>query len=93
MNRDTYRHAIAAGLVEEPAPAEQQPPADDDWIPWAGGECPCPDWPEVEYECHNGYKGICSPSGLSWRHIGKNSDIIAYRRPPPCPTFEVTDAD
>lgn len=89
------RHAIAAGLGEE-APVEQQKPATADaptlppalraeagWIPWGGGECPCRDWPEVDYVCRSGYRGTRRPAGLTWihRYDIDNDDIIAYRRP------------
>lgn len=73
-----------AAPAEQPPAHQQQPPTDDDaWTPWSGGECPCPDWPEVEYECRGGYRGIYSPTALAWEHYDQSGDIIAYRRPRP----------
>lgn len=89
------RHAIAAGLGEEApdkgAPATTTdaptlPPAlraEDRWIPWCDWACPCSDWPEVEYELRDGYRGTGEPKFLDWAHDSQPDpgDIIAYRRP------------
>ena len=81
------RHAIAAGLGE-PAAEEPGPDtlphglrAEDGWIQWAGGACPCLDWPEVEYLTRDGYRGSMRPKDLLWDHDDDPGDIIAYRRP------------
>lgn len=55
--------------------------AEDGWIPWGGGECPCPDWPVVEYELRDGYHVMMQPDDLLWEHNDDPGDIIAYRRP------------
>lgn len=60
--------------------------ANDGWIVWRGGECPCPG-ERVEYAMRYGL--WCKPEEadeLEWRHRGDNQkygtglgDIIAYR--------------
>lgn len=83
------RHAIAAGLGEDVATEEQKPATlphglrnEDGWIPWAGGACPCSDWPKVDYVCRDGYSGLRHHSDLLWDHDDDDpGDIIAYRRP------------
>lgn len=82
------RHAIAAGLGEDVA-AEELGPAtlphglrdEDGWIPWAGGACPCPDWPTVEYRLAAGYVAKATPRALAWGPALSGYNIIAYRRP------------
>lgn len=54
-------------------------PADDGWIPWAGGECPVGS--EVVVTARFRFGGqITSPAkALRWFHAYDEGDIIAYR--------------
>lgn len=76
-------HPDAAPAANADAPT--LPPAlraDDGWIAWGGGACPCSDWPEVEYAIRDGDRGTEEPRFLIWTHGEQPhpGDIIAYRR-------------
>lgn len=54
----------------------------DDWIQWAGGECPVDSDAivEVKYRSPNPYQYNNDRAGdFDWAHAGSSSDIIAYR--------------
>lgn len=58
-----------------------QQPADNGWIEWEGS-CGGSDQPvmgAVEVRFRSGRTGKAGASSLYWRHIGEDSDIIAYR--------------
>lgn len=76
-------HPDAAPAI---ADAPTLPPAlraDDGWIAWGGGACPCSDWPEVEYVMRGGVLSphVDEPGDLNWGRTDTWIDIIAYRRP------------
>lgn len=55
--------------------------SDNEWIEWAGGECPVPDdRAEVEVKFRDGqvHRDNC-PSDWTWADRGQSLDIIAYR--------------
>ena len=55
-------------------------PADDGWIPWAGGECPVNGRPLVEVIFRNNVRDTDKASEYSWDHLCESGyDIIAYR--------------
>ena len=66
-------------------------PADDGWIPWAGGKCPVPNGTVVDVKYRDEYVGRGLPANESvdaaeddagpayWRADGMSNDIIAYR--------------
>jgi hypothetical protein len=57
-----------------------EPPSQDGWIPWHGGECPVDPGVEVDIRLRNGEVHNGSPAGgWNWAHIDDASDIIAYR--------------
>ena len=52
------------------------------WIEWHGGECPVNLRTKVTIKLREGFKNFPGgvPAGhLLWKHLGGNSDIIAYR--------------
>ena len=83
---DPYRSAwfmhrlelLIQEIKAEAAFASPQP-ADDGWIPWAGGECPVGS--EVVVTARFRFGGqITSPAkALRWFHAYDEGDIIAYR--------------
>ena len=53
---------------------------DDGWIPWSGGECPIIENLIVDYKLTDGYEKMHVLAGLlDWKHLGSQSDIIAYK--------------
>ena len=81
--------ARAAIAKAEAALAEPQP-ADDDWIPWKGGDCPVTVGTRVDAKFRDGEKAYNVPAGdcaedpdsrsaSDWSHMESNYDIVAYR--------------
>jgi|GEM_PF-5325355 len=59
---------------------EVEPPEDDGWIPWAGGEYPVPGGTLVEAEDRNGRVYLpAHAGGFRWDHYGGGTDIVRYR--------------
>lgn len=57
-------------------------PSYDDWIPWAGGECPLEYGVIHHVRFRDGYESALdadAPGWLGWKHRGADFDIIAYR--------------
>ena len=60
-------------------------PADDDWIPWKGGECPVAHGTVVDVRFRDGWEGDGLASKWRWHHATqensdvKELDIVAYR--------------
>lgn len=54
-------------------------PADDGWIPWAGGECPVERRAVVMVKGKNGEVDTDKAHFYDWHHTGSSLDIIAYR--------------
>lgn len=51
-----------------------------DWIEWKGGECPVGEDVLVEVRWDDGITtGPLNAGAWRWRHIGNESDIVAYR--------------
>ena len=84
-----FMKARAAIAKAEAAFASPQP-ADDGWIPWAGGDCPVTVGTRVDAKFRDGEKAYNVPAGdcgedpdsrraSDWSHMESNYDIIAYR--------------
>ena len=56
-----------------------QQPADDDWIEWAGGDCPVDSGVTLDVRFRDGEVVYGAECRWSWQHNGVESDIIAYR--------------
>ena len=54
-------------------------PADDGWIPWAGGECPVGSEVVVTARFRFGGQITTPAKALKWFHAYDEGDIIAYR--------------
>lgn len=65
-------------LAWQAALASQQP-ADDDWIEWAGGDCPVEFDVMVEAKFADGYQNKYPAGVVGWKWANDHSDIIAYR--------------
>ena len=75
---EAARAAIAKAKAESALAALAAPqPADDGWIPWAGGERPVDTI--VEVKLRNGGIIMNFACTYDWRHINDPVDIIAYR--------------
>ena len=64
----------------------------DDWIQWAGGDCPVDSEAIVEVKCrwHNQHQYNNDRAGdFYWSHTGSNADIIAYRLQQPTKSEQV----
>ncbi|MCR4297229.1 MAG: hypothetical protein NUV75_00540 [Gallionella sp.] len=60
--------------------AHNTPLAGEDWIPWAGGECPVHQDALVDLELRSGdFKRSIRAKIWYWYHAGERCDIIAYR--------------
>ena len=51
----------------------------DDWITWAGGECPVDGLVDVKFRGES-ITASQQATRWSWEHFDNNGDIIAYRR-------------
>ena len=82
--RAAYDKAHAAIAKAEATLAAPQP-ADDGWIPWAGGACPVEVGTRVDVRYRDGWEGDGLASKWRWHHATQESsdvkglDIIAYR--------------
>ena len=74
--RGRYIH-LSVGQETTPQPFE------DDWIPWAGGDCPVAGEVIVAVKDKNGEIDYGKARLYDWRHTGNNLDIIAYREVKP----------
>lgn len=77
IRADDYDTAIITHAQYEAALA-----ASDGWIEWHGGDCPVDSEAiiEVKFRWHNQRQYNNDRAGdFDWAHIGRNSDIIAYR--------------
>lgn len=79
--RDFYqaiaRQSIAKAEAILAILATQQ--SNDNWIPWAGGDCPVGGAVIVQVEGRNGGLDTDKARLYDWYHIGGDDDIIAYR--------------
>ena len=48
------------------------------WMEWEGGECPVPKETPIMYTTKRVVAEKCVAGACSWRHIGDDSDILAY---------------
>jgi hypothetical protein len=59
---------------------QKRPATKDDWIDWAGGECPLPDGTICEIMFSDGCTvGLSALNNLRWIRTGAAGDIIKYR--------------
>ena len=79
--RDEAKAARAAIAKAESALAAlaAPQPADDDWIPWKGGECPVEYSVIVVVKGKNGGIDVGKAHLYDWYHTGSSLDIVAYR--------------
>lgn len=86
---------IAKDLIEliEDSPPLPAPAADDGWINWGGDACPVPAGTSVEWRLRSGKTGACFATSLSWKVMGNDNDIVAYRVIEAAPKAEQPDAD
>lgn len=50
------------------------------WVTWAGGECPVPDGQRHKVRFRDGEEALDdAPETWTWEHLGKDSDIVAYK--------------
>ena len=79
--RDEAKAARAAIAKAESALAAlaAPQPADDGWIPWAGGDCPVERRAVVRVKAKNGEIGTDKAHFYDWWHTGEPNDIVAYR--------------
>jgi len=70
--RGRYIH-LSVGQETTPQPSY------DDWIPWAGGECPVERRAVVMVRGKNGEVDTDKAHFYDWHHTGSSLDIIAYR--------------
>ena len=69
-----------AAIAKAEAALSAPQPAGDDWIPWAGGECPVGGEVIVAVKDRNGNVDNYSKAHLyDWHRTGSPLDIIAYR--------------
>ena len=76
--RAAYDKARAAIAKAEAILAVPQP-ADDGWIPWAGGERPVERGDVVRVKAKNGEIDTDKAHFYDWHHTGSAFDIVAYR--------------
>lgn len=76
--RDFYRAIARQSIAKaEAILAAQQ--SNDDWIPWAGGDCPVGGAVIVQVEGRTGGLATDKARLYDWYHIGGDGDIVAYR--------------
>ena len=75
--RDFYRAIARQSIAKAEAALAAPQPADDGWIPWAGGERPVDTI--VEVKLRNGGIIMNFACIYDWRHINDPVDIVAYR--------------
>lgn len=83
---------IVAYRVIKAAP-KAAPSADEGWINWGGDARPVPVGAKVEWRTRNGKTGVCFATTLSWKVMGNDNDIVAYRVIEAAPKAEQPDAD
>lgn len=70
----------ALQALEIALPILEQQPADDGWIEWAGGDCPCDYGSVVEVRLRSGNEREARGAlSWEWKHYNSICDIIAYR--------------
>lgn len=76
-----YQHPWTNGAFEawKFLNAPKEPPADDGWIEWSGGEQPVGDNVEVEVQFRDGSNLQEKAGYFSWEHHKESFDIVAYR--------------
>lgn len=70
-----------AAIAKAEAALAATEPSYDDWIPWAGGECPLEYGVIHHVRFRDGYESALdadAPGWLGWKHRGADFDIIAY---------------
>ena len=88
--RDFYRAIARQSIAKAEAILAATQPADDDWIPWKGGDCPVTVGTRVDAKFRDGKKAYNVPAGdyaedpnsrsaSDWSHMGIIYDIVAYR--------------
>lgn len=66
--------------LDEIIPQTAKQPENDGWIPWSGGECPVNNLLRVQVQYREIDFGDTANAGsFRWNHVGKPSDIIAYK--------------
>jgi len=54
--------------------------AQGDWVFWQGGECPVPEWMQIEVHIsRGGSTKVTHPKSYNWKWDNSDGDIIAYR--------------
>ena len=79
---DSASKHIAYVIAKAEAILAATEPSYDDWIPWAGGECPLEYGVIHHVRFRDGYESALdadAPGWLGWKHRGADFDIIAYR--------------
>ena len=61
------------------AKAEAILATDDDWIPWAGGDCPVGSEVVTKVKVRGGDVDAGKAHFYDWHHDGSACDIVAYR--------------
>lgn len=72
---------LAAREAQPPAaadPAPSSPTIPEGFIPWGGGRCPVGERILVTVKTRGGGTMSASARAFSWRHLGRDDDIIAY---------------
>ena len=78
LSVEDFKQAREIIAKAEAAFASPQP-ADDGWIPWAGGDCPVERRAVVMVKGKNGEVDTDKAHFYDWHHTGSSFDIIAYR--------------
>lgn len=83
--QDEYPECVrkAEQIVLELTGELPEPKRDDGWIEWHGGECPVSKGTRVKYlmrdENRESGGSSFAAEQLRWKHLGRVTDIVAYR--------------